>query len=124
MNWENISYFTSEEFDSPDLPGSGEDMDEDFVSMLDEARKVAGTSFVVTSGMRSPAHNRKVGGVEGSSHLVGHAADIACSSSNPRERIVSSLVKAGFNRIGIADTFIHCDNDPDKAQNVIWLYSK
>jgi hypothetical protein len=31
-------------------------------------------------------------------------------------------MKAGFNRIGIADTFIHVDNDPGKAENVIWTY--
>ena len=28
----------------------------------------------------------------------------------------------GFNRIGIAGTFIHVDLDFDKSQNVIWTY--
>jgi len=28
----------------------------------------------------------------------------------------------GFNRIGIADTFIHVDDDRNKACGVIWTY--
>jgi hypothetical protein len=31
-------------------------------------------------------------------------------------------MEAGFNRIGIAPTFIHVDNDPSKPEDVIWLY--
>jgi hypothetical protein len=36
--------------------------------------------------------------------------------------IVGSLLEAGFNRIGIADTFIHVDNDPTKPEEVMWKY--
>ena len=31
-------------------------------------------------------------------------------------------MQVGFNRIGIADTFIHVDDDKDKSQQVIWTY--
>ena len=58
-----------------------------------------------------------------SSHLLGYAADIACTNSVLRHKILTSLIKVGFNRIGIADTFIHVDNDPGKPENVIWTYS-
>ena len=57
-----------------------------------------------------------------SSHLLGHAADISCTNSSQRHKIIKALLKVGFNRIGIADTFIHVDNDPNKPANVIWTY--
>ena len=31
-------------------------------------------------------------------------------------------MSVGINRIGIGETFIHCDVDSVKDQNVIWTY--
>ena len=77
-----LRHFTFEEFDSPDSPGSGEKyMDREFLDCLDEARDIAGVQFKINSGYRTPAHNRKVGGVSTSSHLIGRAADIHCTLS-------------------------------------------
>ena len=117
-----MKYFKLSEFDSPDLVGSGEAMDKEFLSKLDQARSLADTSFRITSGYRTLEHNRKVGGVDNSSHTKGHAADIACTNSVKRHKIITSLLKAGFTRIGIAKTFIHVDNDPNKPANVTWVY--
>lgn len=120
-------HFELSEFDSPDEIGSGSNMDATFLQMLDDARGIAGIPFRITSGFRTPSHNAYVGGVQpslkskGSSHLFGYAADIACNNSADREVILNSLIRAGFRRIGIANTFIHCDNDPDKNP-AIWLY--
>jgi len=114
--------FKIEEFDSPDLIGSGELMDKDFLFMLDKARDLANTSFVVTSGYRTESHNSKVGGVSNSSHRKGLACDIACSDSRKRSNIITALLEVGFTRIGIASSFIHVDNDLDKSQDVIWTY--
>jgi len=118
----NMKYFKLSEFDSPDMVGSGEAMDKEFLSKLDQARSLCDIPFRITSGYRSEAHNLKVGGVSNSSHLLGYAADIACNNSVNRHKILKALMKAGFNRIGIADTFIHVDNDPGKPENVIWTY--
>lgn len=117
-----MKHFNISEFDSPDVIGSGEIMNKDFLNMLDKARELADTPFKITSGVRSEAHNKKVGGVSNSSHILGYAADVACNDSVSRFKILSALIKAGFNRIGIADTFIHIDNDPGKSENVIWTY--
>ena len=120
-------HFEISEFDSPDEIGSGSNMDATFLQMLDDARGIAGIPFNVNSGFRTPSHNAYVGGKQpslkskGSSHLYGYAADIACNNSADREVILNSLIRAGFRRIGIAKTFIHCDNDPDKNP-AIWLY--
>ena len=117
-----MRYFNFEEFDSPDEPGSGHNMDDTFLEMLDEARAIAGVPFAITSGFRTPAHNRKVKGTKGSSHMQGLAADIACADSYTRAIIVNALMDAGFMRIGIADTFIHCDCDTQKPEPRFWLY--
>ena len=117
-----MKYFTLDEFDSPDLPNSGINMDANFLSMLDDARHMADIPFKINSGYRTKEHNYKVGGKEKSSHLVGKAADISCSGSRERWIIITALQDAGFNRIGIANNFIHVDSDENKSPNVIWTY--
>ena len=114
--------FNLKEFDSPDLEGSGLNMDRSFLSMLDNARDIAKTPFKITSGYRTKSRNQIVGGGEGSSHTKGVACDIACSDSRARFIIIQSLLEAGFTRIGIASNFIHVDSDCEKSQNVIWTY--
>jgi len=119
--------FNLKEFDSPDLSGSGLNMDKDFLSMLDNARDIAKTPFKITSGYRTKEHNiaiyKKLGKkpIE-SSHLKGLACDIACSDSRARFLIINALLEAGFTRIGIANNFIHVDSDCEKSQDVIWTY--
>lgn len=114
-----LKYFKLSEFD--DAPGTGKNMKKEFLTKLDKARAIADVPFKITSGYRSKETNKRVGGVSTSSHLKGLAADISCKDSSTRQKIISGLIKAGFTRIGIADTFIHCDTDKDK-QDAIWLY--
>ena len=115
-------HFELSEFDSPDEIGSGSRMQSSTLQMLDDARGIAGIPFRINSGFRTKSHNAYVGGSRDSSHCYGYAVDIHCTDSRSRFIIIDSLRKAGFNRIGIADTFIHTDNDPDKDADVIWLY--
>ena len=117
-----MKYFEYEEFDSPDIQGSGQLMDPKLLNMIDEAREIYGKPIHVNSGYRTEAHNRKVGGVSSSSHLKGLAVDVACTKSDDRFKMLKALMKVGFNRIGVAGTFIHVDIDKDKSQNVIWTY--
>jgi uncharacterized protein YcbK (DUF882 family) len=119
--------FNTNEFDSPDVKGSGAKMDSCFLEMLDNARDIAGIPFKINSGYRTLEHNiaiyKKLGKKPiKSSHLKGLAVDIACNESRARFIIVSALKDAGFTRIGISNSFIHVDSDSDKAQNVIWTY--
>ena len=117
-----MKYFNYEEFDSPDIQGSGQLMDPKLLEMIDEAREIYGKPIRVTSGYRTESHNRKVGGVSSSSHLKGLAIDVACVKSDDRFKMLNALLEVGFNRIGVAGTFIHVDIDKDKSQNVIWTY--
>ena len=117
-----MKHFKHYEFDSPDVQGSGQMMDTGFLSIIDEAREIADIPFNITSGYRTKSHNEKVEGKPNSSHLRGYAADIACNDSRSRFIIIDALLDAGFTRIGVASSFIHVDNDPEKDGNVIWTY--
>ena len=117
-----FKYFTYEEFDSPDVQGSGQMMSEDLILILESIRNELGKPVIITSGYRTEAHNEKVGGKPNSSHLKGLAADIACKDSKYRFELVRELMEHGIDRIGIGNTFIHVDIDDSKSSDVIWTY--
>ena len=96
-------------------------MSKEFLFVLDEAREIAGIPFIINSAYRSPEHPLSIKNPS-SSHIKGLAVDIKATDSITRFKIVQALIEVGFNRIGIADTFIHVDLDLDKTQNVIWTY--
>ena len=49
----SLKYFKYEEFASPDVPDSGEFMDSQFLTMLDNAREIAGIPFKINSGYKT-----------------------------------------------------------------------
>ena len=97
-------------------------IDPELIEMLYEARLQAGIPFVVTSGYRCPAHNGHVGGVSGSAHTLGKAADIRANSMVARMKVLDALLRVGFPRVGIAREFLHCDVDWEKPLGV-YLYA-
>ena len=96
-------------------------MDKDFLAKLDKAREFAKVPFVINSAYRSPEHAESIKNPT-SSHIKGLAVDIRTTDSRTRYKVLNALMHVGFNRIGIADTFIHVDDDKDKSQQVIWTY--
>jgi len=102
--------------------GTCADLQDSLLKKLDKAREYAGIPFIITSGFRTLEHNRKVGGASNSAHLRGLAADIKVSNSSDRQKVLEAGIKAGFNRYGIAKTFIHFDCDSNLPQNKTWLY--
>lgn len=92
------------------------------VDMLQLARDMANIPFIITSGYRCVDYNKEVGGVPNSSHLSGKAVDIKVTSDEMRFKLVSSILSAGFKRIGIGKDFIHCDVDAGKPNKVMWVY--
>ncbi len=120
-----MDHFAYYEFDCQcnGCMSKGEGMDSNFLRMIDMAREVAGVPFKIDSGLRCESHNKSAGGKSTSSHLTGHAADIATPDSKTRYAVLQGLHMAGFKRMGVAETFIHCDNDPKKPLSVCWVYS-
>lgn len=116
-------YFRLEEFDSPDVEGSGELMEHQFMERLDVCRDLCQFPLIITSGYRTVEHNRAVGGSRNSSHLLGWAADIAVTDSQKRYLLINAAIEAGFLRIGIGKNFLHLDCDPEKEQVCMWTYS-
>lgn len=97
-------------------------MDLDFVAKLDEIRKHVGQPLRINSGYRTLAHNRKVGGVGGSAHTRGLAADISCPTHDLRTKVIFAAIAAGVQRIGIDDAMVHLDGDLTLPRPAIWLY--
>ncbi len=124
MNWDAIRHFKPHEFDSPDAPGSGENMDPEFVAMLDRLRERVGVPLIVNSGYRTADYNAQLeGSVDGSAHTRGKAVDLAARSSRERLQIIAQALEIGIRRVGIGRTFVHLDLDHTKPQLVAWLYS-
>lgn len=120
QNWTDIVHFRPEEFACPCCGAMHTRLEH--AALLDRARALGGAPMRLTSGFRCERHNREVGGSPESSHLSGWASDIVCSGSAERLRLVSALLGAGFTRIGVANGFVHADNDPAKDSGVLWLY--
>lgn len=77
-------------------------------TILQPLRDKLDEAIFISSGVRCSAHNRAVGGVPDSRHLVGQAADIVTKTLTPGAlaKIVETLPVGG---IGIYSSFVHVD---------------
>jgi hypothetical protein len=73
-------YFSLKEFEDPT---TGQVLiDARFLAVLHELRQKFGKPIRITSGYRTPSHNREVGGVTNSRHLTGQAADLVVAEEH------------------------------------------
>lgn len=113
-----MKYFSIDEFDCKHT-GKNE-MNHDFLELLDELRERCDFPFYVTSGYRDKTHPIEMVKKNPGVHTEGIAADIAISSGYQRRKIVEEAIKMGFNGIGIANSFIHVDSRAGKP--IMWTY--
>lgn len=113
-----MKYFKMKEFECRDgcvMPAS---VRENIVALvenvLDPARERLGMPIRVNSGYRCAKHNRKVGGVAASQHLLGEAADVVPVNSekgkvkSELERLVRIIKEQGaFDQLIVYPTFVH-----------------
>jgi hypothetical protein len=66
--------------------------------------ELTGRSFVVTSGFRSSAYNRSVGGASNSVHSSGYAIDISVSAANRDDVFLAHRERALQASVSIART--------------------
>jgi uncharacterized protein YcbK (DUF882 family) len=96
-------------------------LNEEFVALLDRARGLAQTPFIITSGLRTLQENEQTANaVSDSAHLSGLAVDLACVESEKRFSIIKALLAVGFCRIGVYERHLHVDKSSTLPQNVIW----
>ncbi len=114
--------FNSKEFDSPDIPFSGNNVKRGLVVKLQMLRHLYKSSIHINSGVRSVEHNNKVGGIANSEHLTGEAVDIKCDNSIMRHELLSLALIVGFTRVGIGKSYLHLGVSATRIKNVYWLY--
>ena len=73
--WDSIKHFKKSEFTCKCGCGMN-NISIELVKVLEDIRNHFGQPCTVTSGCRCASHNKKVGGVQGSRHVVGKASDI------------------------------------------------
>lgn len=111
-------YFKPEEFQCCKPSCKLEDMNEEFMQKLDDARSICSYKFVLNSAYRSPEYEKLQGRSGTSSHCKGLAVDISCLTSQCRLKMLLALLAVGFRRIGIYPTFLHVDSDISKPASI------
>lgn len=89
------------------------------IAALEELRELAGLAIVIDAGYRCPEHNKAVGGVSGSQHLEGKAADIRIPPLSVQQMYELALKVQAFANGGIGvydEKFIHVDVRDTKAR--------
>ena len=95
-------------------------------STLDRAqvvRDILGHGLTVTSGGRCPEHLNEIHRVTPADHQKGNGIDLKANGST-RGNIVQAGLKAGFNAIGVAKTFVHLGyrSELPKGHLTMWTY--
>lgn len=71
---------------------------------LQAAREETKVPIIITSWFRTPEHNQKVGGAEGSQHLIANAADGYIDKELSWFDTFQILLESGFTGIGLYET--------------------
>jgi hypothetical protein len=87
--------------------------------VLDEARKRLGASIRITSAYRSPAYNKRIGGVSNSTHVRFNATDLVTDSPAKLYLVLLDLRREGLFKggLGLYRSFVHLDT---RGHNATW----
>lgn len=87
---------------------------------MEAIRKLLGKPIIVSSGYRSPAVNRAVGGSPTSAHSLGYAVDFFCPQYGSPLKICKAIVASGtkFDQLIEEGTWVHISFDPRMRQSV------
>lgn len=91
---------------------------------LQNLREAINKPVKINSAYRCEKHNKEIGGVSNSQHLLGKASDIKIKGFPPKQIsfVIEHLIRDGYmweGGIGVYDSFIHYDIRGDKAR---WDY--
>lgn len=124
MNNQFTKNFNKREFNSKDgarMPASVIPNVRELAKNLQVIRDVIGCPLHINSAYRSPAHNKRIGGVKNSQHLLGKAADIVSRNHSPQQlyAIIEDLINQGKVKeggLGLYNSFVHYDIRGVKAR--------
>lgn len=90
---------------------------------LELVRAFLGKPLLISSGYRSPALNKAIGGAANSAHVLGYAADFICPGFGSPLAVCKALVKSGikFDQIIEEGTWIHISFDPRMRGQVLTM---
>lgn len=91
--------------------------------ILQPLRDAWGQPLFIKSGYRCLKLNAAVGGVPTSQHVMGKAADVACSNPYELAKLAVKL-KLGFDQMIVYPTFVHFSYDKDGRNRGQILYNK
>lgn len=117
-------HFSEAEFRRCTPPCSREDMDQDFLDLMDDVRRKAGIPLVINCAYRSRDYDLKKGRSGNGAHTHGLAVDIRYNTSATCYKIVKAAYECGVTRIGIGKNFVHIDMGERVGlpSNVLWHY--
>jgi uncharacterized protein YcbK (DUF882 family) len=121
-DWSKYPNFTKAEFD---CKATGENnMQHEFMELLQKLREKYNKSITITSGFRSKKHPIEAKKTHSNGeHTQGNCADLLCTNGADRFILIKLALELGFTRIGIAKNFIHLGiGGKNLPNNVIWDY--
>lgn len=118
---ENFKWSEFESGDGKPVPKKHEANVRELCENLEVLRAFLSEPLTITSGYRSKAHNKAVGGVENSQHLTAKASDIVAAQSTPGKvhGAIQYLIKHGRMKeggLGKYNSFTHYDIRGYKAR--------
>ena len=113
-----MRFFDISEFDCHHT-GRNE-MQPEFLLMLDELRARCGFPFVITSGYRDITHPIEAAKKQGGTHSEGIAADIKVNNGHQAYLIQKHAYELGFGGIAYGNGFVHVDSRD--GIEVTWRY--
>lgn len=84
---------------------------QDLLDALEAFRSKVGAPVIVNCAYRCPVHNASVGGVPGSQHVLGRAADVQVAGKTARELYDLALQVPAIKGLGVNDydEYLHLD---------------
>jgi uncharacterized protein YcbK (DUF882 family) len=91
-------------------------VDNYLVGLLEILRKTIDKPIIITSGYRTPEHNKKVNGAKYSYHMRGCAVDIIVKDMTPKEiaKTLNKIVPSDSCGIIVESSWVHFDTRINK----------
>lgn len=118
---EELTHTQHREFDNTPPPEVVANLRATAARMEHVRRLLGGRVITVSSGYRSPALNRAVGGARTSAHLDGHAVDFNCYGFGPPKAVCRAIATSDvdFDQLIEEGSWVHISFAPQLRRQVL-----